>query len=395
MKCRACNSSNIFNAIDMGLMPISNELSYDKSYSEKFELIMCICRDCGLGQISKDISNTRLFTNYTFASSVNEAFVSHAKKYSDDIIDKIGITKDDWVLEIGSNDGYMLQHFNQRGISVLGIDPAINISKYAILNGIPTIQDFFGEKLAVQILEKRGYPKLIIANNVFAHVPNIIDFAKGLKVLTNENTLITIENPSIINILVDHQVDTIYHEHYSYLSCLSVNNIMNSVGLNLFNLEKIPVTGGANRYWVSKNKPIDKIINDTIQEEISFGIINFEKWKISELVIKEKIKKFSDRIDRSLKEGKNICGYAASSKATVLLNLAGIKKDSINCISDDGIDKQGKYIPGVNIPIVSYEEMINSKPDEVIVFSWNIFDYLKNRINSKNQDIKVWSWLDC
>lgn len=396
MTCRSCKGSNLFTAFDLGHSPISNELLLtDSRDAELYELKMIVCKDCGLGQVSKDLPRERLFSNtYTFASSVSANFVEHAKKYSDMIIEKINIDKEDWVLELASNDGYMLKHFKEKNIKVLGIDPASNIAQYAILNDIPTLCEFFGEELGKKVLSKKGYPKLIIANNVLAHVPDILDFIKGISVLVSDETIVTIENPSIINILKDNQFDTIYHEHYSYLSAFAVDKLAKSVGLTLFNVEKIPTMGGSNRYWIGKNKIQQDSVLNTIKEETEAGLLDEDEWKKTYTLINKLVKEFHDKIVTLYNDGKKIYGYTASSKATVLLNFAKVPKGYIIAVADDGIDKQNKYIPGPNIPIITFDNMIRKNPDEVIVFAWNVFNILQKKVFEKNNNINVWSWIN-
>lgn len=393
MKCRSCFSNNLFVAVDLGSLPIAGELLNNiNDDSDIFDSKLFICKDCGLGKISYDVDRSRLFEYYRFRTSYNKNFLEHSKEFVKYCIDTIGFNSNDWVLEIGSNDGYLLKIFKEYNIDVLGVDPSKNISLYAIANGIPTIVDFFGTEIAKEILRIKGYPKLIVAKNVLAHVPDINDFMNGISLLCNEETTVSIENPSIMNIIQNGQFDTIYHEHYSYLSALSVNNICKQNGLTLFNVTKNEMHGGSNRYFIGKNKNIFNSVNDLINDEIKNGIIDNDVWKEYNLSIKEKAYKFYKKVLDINNSGGIVCGYAASGKGSVIMNFAKIDKNMILSIADDSFEKQNKYMPGSNIPVVDIDSMLALKPTDIVVFAWNIYDQIKEKINNINKDIKIWIW---
>jgi hypothetical protein len=394
MICRACDSDKIFDAVDLGNIPIA--AGFAKNYYDEpdlYETKMVVCESCGLGQTSIDIDESLLFSYYNFRTSISKSFLEHAKKYCDMVIEKYSIDKNDWVLELASNDGYMLKYFKEKQIDVLGIDPAKNLAFYSAIKGIPTISEFFGSTLAQRILKEKGYPKLIIANNVLAHVPNIQDFVKGISILCSDKTIVSIENPTIMNILEKDHFDTIFHEHYSYLSCNSVSKISNKFGLTLFDVEFINTHGGSNRYWLSKSKEINNIVNDTIDYEINAGLTNKDSWKISYSRIKNNVELFKEKIENLNNNGAIICGYTASAKSTVLLNFAKIKTGQIKAIADDAIEKQNRFLVGPNIPITSLEDMLLLNPTDIVVFSWNIYDEIKNKVlNMGHSNINIWVW---
>lgn len=395
MICRFCKGNKLIHAVDLGHGPISNELLINTNKpADQYELKMLVCKDCGLGQVSKDLPRERLFENYTFATSVSKGFVQHSHAHAKNMIEKLNLDQGGWVLELASNDGYMLEYFKDQGIDVLGVDPAKNISLYAIAKGIPTITEFFGEGLAREILKLKGFPRLIIANNVLAHVPDIEDFMRGIALLCGEATVVTIENPSILNILLDYQFDTIYHEHYSYLSCYFINDLAKHCRITLFDVEKIPTMGMSNRYWLAKNMPQTTRLKQEIQHEVVSGLLDEFAWSKTQDIINKMVSDFYQKVFDLSAMGKRIFGYTASSKATVLLNFAKINNSMIKSIADDGVNKQNKFVPGVNIPIVSFDQMMNENPDEVIVFSWNIFNAINQKIKEKNNNINVWTWLD-
>lgn len=394
MKCRACNDNNLFDAIDLGEVPVAAGFAKEDLLDpELYETKMIVCRSCGLGQTSIDLDESSLFSYYNFRTSLSKSFLEHSKRYCDEVVKKYNITKDDWVLELASNDGYMLKYFKEKGIGILGVDPAENLAFYSAINEVPTINQFFGSRLAQDILKEKGYPKLIIANNVMAHVPNIQDFMNGISILCSDETVVSVENPTIMNILEKDHFDTIFHEHYSYLSCHSVSRLANLFGLELFDVEFLTTHGGSNRYWLSKNKQKTDIVNETIKHEVSSGLMDSNVWEISYKRIKSNVKKFYDRVNSLNASGAIICGYTASAKSTVLLNFAGIKRGDIKAIADDAIEKQGHYVLGPSIPIVSMDEMLKLNPTDIIVFSWNIYDEIKNKIIlAGHKNIQVWIW---
>jgi len=384
--------------MDLGNLPLSLEFLSDEYCDfETFETIMMVCRDCGLGQLTVDAGRERMFSDYTYKTSVSNSFVKHAEKYVDDIVSNDLINNNGWVLEIASNDGYMLDFFMQKGIDCLGVEPAVNLAQISLEKGIPTINEFFGTELAKKILEEKGNPSLIVANNVMAHVPDIQDFMQGIAILCGDKTVVSIENPTIMNILLKNHFDTIFHEHYSYLSATSVSKLAEKFGLELFSVQEIPTQGGSNRYWIMKNPPFTMDIPQRIRFEWSNGLFDEAKWQSVMNRIKNKMADFKDKIYYILHDQSVVCGYAASSKATVQINFAKIGGDAIECIADDGEEKLGKFVPAMdrNIPIVSMSEMLSRNPDHIIIFPWNIQTELTEKLRALvPQHVRIWSWLD-
>lgn len=393
--CRACDSANMFIALDFEKFPIVNEFLFDKNNeSELFDTTMMICKDCGLGQIIEELPRERIFNYYTFKSSINKMSNDEAKKYVDMMISNGSVKFGDWVLEIASNDGYLLKHFKNRGINVLGVDPAKNISMYAICDEIPTITDFFGVSLAKEILKLKGYPKLIIANHVMAHGPYIQDFMEGISILCNNQTIVTIENPTIMNILEYNQFESVYHEHYSYLSCNSVSKLAEKFGLALFDLQEIPTQGRTNRYWIGKTNYVKKIVLDKIKEEKDKGLFNELVWNKYFSNLKIELQYFYNKINNLKKQGKIICGYTAPGKAVCLLTLSKVGNKHISSIADDVLEKQNKYLPGSRIPVLSMENMLKDNPTDIIIFSWNIYDDIVDKLRLAGYNGNIWKWDD-
>lgn len=393
--CRGCNGLELFSALDLGNLPIANELWVnDDEIPETFPLHLRICNACGLGQVEDAVTPTRLFRDYRYLSSISTSFIEHARKYTISVIADHKIGKDDWVLEIASNDGYLLQHFVEMGIRVLGIEPAQNIAKIATDVGIPTINEFFSVELAKSILDKMGHPKLVIANNVMAHVPDLQDFICGLATVAGPDTLISIENPSLMNFLEKDQFDTIYHEHFSYLTAHSVARITENFGLGLFDVEKIPIHGGSNRYWLklqTLEQSRSRKVQDQMSAEIDEGLFDRDLWKKFSSRIQRTISDFHDWLKASFERGDKVCGYGAAAKASTLLNSARIEREWLTAIADGSHEKQGRYMPVQGIPIISPEAMFEMVPTDVVIFPWNIKDELVTMIKRESKtDVRVW-----
>jgi 2-polyprenyl-3-methyl-5-hydroxy-6-metoxy-1,4-benzoquinol methylase len=392
--CRSCDSSDLFSALDLGDLPIANELWENVQFSsEVFPLHLRICRSCGLGQVEDVVTPSRLFRDYRYLSSVSSSFVEHAKNFVNAMLESNVVTQENWVLEIASNDGYLLQNFIENGIDVLGVEPAENIAKIAIEKGIPTLSDFFGASLASTIQKERGFPKLIIANNVMAHVPDIQDFVAGLAKISGPNTLISIENPSLINLLKANQFDTIYHEHYSYLTAYAVKHIAESYGLELFKVESLATHGGSNRYWLRLKTINGKTaaIQGIIEKEIQEGLLSEKLWQDFANRIQNNLATFHTWVKEKYQSGTTVCGFGAAAKASTLLNAARIEKNWIACIADTSNEKQGRFMPTLGIPIVNPAKMFEMSPSEIVVFPWNIKDEITNQIR-KNLGAKVTVW---
>lgn len=394
--CRGCNSVNLQSCIDLGKLPLANELWKSQSQQiDLFPLHLRVCRDCGLGQVGEFVTPERLFSDYRYLSSISSSFIQHAKNFVDSLVERGKVKKGDWVLEIASNDGYLLKHFLTYEISVLGIEPATNVSEIATRMGIPTINSFFTHALALELLNKFGSPKLIIANNVLAHVPDMIDFLQGISTLADSNTLISIENPSLVNLLDSNQFDTIYHEHYSYLSITSLSRIASTLGLNLIDFENIQTHGGSNRYWLSKNLPSDaqrKKIDLQSQSELAIGIVSKETWSKVSKRVSSLLFNFNKWILELSMEGSIVIGYGAAAKASTIINAAEIPRGGIKVIVDGSHEKQGRFMPANGIPIISPDDISKANPTDIIIFPWNIAEEIVKTIESfTDEGIRIWT----
>ena len=385
--CRGCNGFDLFSALDLGELPIANELwnNQDKSI-ELFPLHLRICRSCGLGQVEDVVMPSRLFRDYRYLSSTSTSFLEHARNFATETAHDLDFGPGDWVLEIASNDGYLLKHFIKLGIDVLGIEPAENVAEIAKQAGVPTVSEFFGLDLAESLLASRGRPKLIVANNVMAHVPDIQNFVAGIAMLVGPETQVSIENPSLINFLKEDQFDTIYHEHYSYLTANSVDKITKEAGLQLFKVEEIVTHGGSNRYWLRQQPSVvssEKQVVAKILQEVEDGLFDESAWQNFDGRIQELISNFYNWVKSSFEAGKIVCSYGAPAKASTLINASRIEKDWITVIADASPEKQGRFMPTHGIPIVSPKTLCDLKPNEIIIFPWNITKELSELIENQ------------
>ena len=389
--CRACNSSKLFTAIDLGLQPVAGAFVKDKEPSYLYPNSMLVCEDCGLGQLSVDLKPEVLYKNYNWRTSTSKSYLEYIYDFADKHIIP-NIKPGEWVLEIASNDGYLLKYLQSNGIDVLGVDPAENISRYAICDGVPVITDFFGLDVATDIVNIKGTPKWIIANNVMAHTPDIQGFMAGISLLTSSETVVTIENPTIMNILDHDHFDVIFHEHYSYLSAYAVAKIANRYGLSLFNVQSVSPQGGSNRYWIKQGGEPSDGVRTAVREEIQYGLVNKEKWNETQERITNKINKFSGKVESIWQAGGVICGVGASAKSTVVLSFANLLPGRIAAIADDVKEKQGYMIPRLGIPITSINEMLKLNPTDIIVFAWNIREELEKKLRDLGYTGNVWVW---
>jgi hypothetical protein len=393
--CRGCLGKNLFSALDLGKLPIANELLLSSEGEiEKFPLHLRICTDCGLGQVADVVTPERIFRDYRYLSSLSTTFLKHASDFVSEQVDRNTFLPHDWVLEIASNDGYLLKNFITYGIRVVGIEPAENVAATSRSLGIETISEFFSSQLARELLARYGYPKMIIANNVMAHVPDLVDFIRGLQTLCGPVTQISIENPSLSNILVGMQFDTIYHEHYSYLSATTVSELSKRNGLQLFRVEELKIHGGSNRYWLralSENSPVDSSVDSLILDEKSKGLFELTNWENYSLKVSNVLKELKAWLNNEAMKGNRIYGYGAAAKASTLLNSINVQADFIVAIADASQEKQNRFMPPNGIRIISPKQLFEQKPTDVLIFPWNIKSeigfYLKQNLGP---EIRFW-----
>jgi hypothetical protein len=299
------------------------------------------------------------------------------------------------VIEIASNDGYLLQYFKKNGVKVLGVEPAKNIAEKANLDDIETISDFFGIDIAKEISKSRGTPNLIIANNVAAHVPNLRDFFGGLDTLAGDETLVSIENPSILNLLNENQFDTIYHEHYSYLSAFAIRRLAAEFNLNLYKVESISTHGGSNRYWLKRAELTERErldLDSFIDSELSSGLMDMLAWAKFSLNVRSSLENLREWLESCKQEGRRVFGFTAAAKASTILNAAKISHDEISGIADSSPEKIGRILPSLGVPIISIEELKDERPTDILIFAWNISQEISALVwRELGGDIRCWT----
>jgi hypothetical protein len=393
--CRGCSGEKLFSALDLGELPIANELLLTpESTSEKFPLHLRICGDCGLGQVGDVVTPERIFLDYRYLSSMSTTFLKHASDFVTQFAQNNTFSRADWVLEIASNDGYLLKNFVALGVDSVGVEPAENVAELSKKYGINVINEFFSSKLAGELLNKFGYPKLIVANNVLAHVPDLIDFVSGISILCGPQTQISIENPSLVNILAEMQFDTIYHEHYSYLSATSVQKIAKISGLDLVRVENLMVHGGSNRYWlrsVSSGIQADETVHSAILKEEKICLFEYQEWANYSSKVSHILNSFHTWLQEGHKKGLKIYGYGAAAKASTLLNSINADSNLIAAIADISLEKQERYLPAHGIKIISPEQLVAEKPTDVVIFPWNIKIEIANYLQQKlGKGVRLW-----
>ncbi|MHA7646499.1 methyltransferase domain-containing protein [Nitrosopumilus sp. S4] len=366
--------------VNLGKTPLSNAyLNQDELFKPEHSFPLCtyVCEKCFLVQIPEFEKPENIFREYLYFSSFSKSWIDHAKKYVDFMLKHFDIDKEKLVIEIASNDGYLLQFFKENSIPVLGIEPAVNVAKYAELKGIPTITEFFGTTLASKLRQDGKQADLIIGNNVLAHVPNINDFVKGLQYLLKPNGIITMEFPHLLQLIKNTQFDTIYHEHFSYLSLLVVKKIFSRHNLKIFKVDELSTHGGSLRIYAaheSNHIAVDISIKRILDDERNFGLDDLETYtNFSNKVTKVKNDLLSFLHDVKIKNKTVVC-YGAAAKGNTLLNFCGIGSDIIEYVVDRNNHKQGKYLPGSHLPIKAPEEVSKTKPDYLLILPWNIKD---------------------
>ena len=391
--CRGCGGTNMFSAMDLGETPLANELLAEKGEAEVFPLHLKVCVDCYLGQVADTVHPERLFLDYRYKSGPSQTFSQHLDCYVSDVIEELGFKREDWVLEIASNDGSLQNKFRAHGIECIGVEPSINVARYATNDGNVVINDFFSTQLARKILNRFGFPRLVVANNVLAHVPDLNDFFKGISLLTSNNTLVTIENPSLLNVLAENQFDTIYHEHYSYLSESFMRYLSLKHGLTLLGVKKLTIHGGSNRYFLksnSSNLAVSNLQSD-LERENKLGLNKIESWGFACKRMQRTISDFEDFLNSQKAEGKIIVGYGAAAKTTTLLSLLQTTSSQIDFIVDKSNEKIGRFLPIANIPIRPISHLLETQIDHIIVFPWNIIDEIAIEIKSLlKREVNIW-----
>ena len=393
-KCRFCGNALGVSVADLGMSPVSNDNIKPEKLSAMepfYPLHAYVCENCWLVQLEQFHAADELFSDeYAYFSSYSESWLDHAQRYSLKVIERFDINQDSLVVEIASNDGYLLKNFNEKGIPILGVEPCANVAKAAKEIGIPSLEKFFGVHTAEEMVADGVRADLLIGNNVLAHVPDLNDFVKGMKILLSPEGVITIEFPHLKKMMEFNQFDTIYREHFSYFSLVTVEKVFAEFGLVIFVVEQIPTHGGSLRIYArhdsDASKPVLEAVNNLRNEEIEAGFKDAEIYtRFAEQVKETKRKLLSFLIDAK-RQGKAVVGYGAPAKGNTLLNYCGIRNDFIDYTVDLSPHKQGLFLPGTHLPIFSPERIRETKPDYVLILPWNLKDEVMNQM----AHIRVW-----
>lgn len=387
MKCRYCKTSLEKIFLDLGYTPLSNAYLHKNDLNKPeiyYPLKIYVCENCWLVQ-TKDYVNSKIIFNskYAYFSSTSSSWLEHVKNYSEEVIKELSLNKDSYVIEVASNDGYLLKNFLARGIPCLGIEPTASTATVAKKRGIPVISKFFCKVLAKQLASKKKKADLIIGNNVYAHVRDINDFTMGLKKILKKNGTITLEFPHLMCLIKNSLFDTVYHEHFSYLSFYTVSKIFKSVNLRIFKVKRLKTHGGSLRVYgchSDDSRKNQKSVNLLLQKEKKAGLQNLKTYQ-SFQAHADKIKNnlLSFLIEKK-KNRKKVVAYGAAAKGNTILNYAGIKTDLLSVVYDAAKAKQGYFMPGSHIPILSPKKIIKKNiPDYILILPWNIANEVKKK----------------
>ncbi len=378
--CRFCGAAVEAVFADLGMSPLANSyLPPERANGMEpfYPLRALVCGECFLVQLEEFETPEAIFSDYAYFSSYSSSWIEHSRRYSEQMIDRLGLGEDSHVVEIASNDGYLLQFFHERQIPVLGIEPAANVAKVALQKGIPTLVEFFGTETASSLAGESS-ADLLLGNNVLAHVPDLNDFVAGMKILLADDGVITMEFPHLMRLVDENQWDTIYHEHFSYFSFLTVSRVFEAHGLRLFDVEELPTHGGSLRIYGAhaedRGKPETGAARELRERERAAGYEDLDTYLgYGRRVERDKRQILSFLID--LKEqGLSIAGYGAPAKGNTLLNYCGVGRDFMDFTCDLNPHKQGHFLPGSHIPICSPEEIRELRPDVVLILPWNLKD---------------------
>jgi hypothetical protein len=391
--CRFCRRSLGEPFLDLGMTPLANRYPRPeqlRAMEPFYPLQVHHCAACSLVQLEAFETPENIFTEYAYFSSYSQSWLEHARRYVDEVLERLALTSSHLVMEIASNDGYLLRNFVERGIPVLGIEPAANVATVAEQQGIPTMVRFFGEAMAADLVARGYRADLLIGNNVLAHVPHLNDFVAGLSLVLAPRGTLTMEFPHLVQLIENNQFDTIYHEHFSYFSLLSVERVFAAHGLTLFDVEEIPTHGGSLRVYGraagDDSRPVSNRVHALRCRELRDGYDTPARYASFGSRVVETKNALLDFCVKAHRQGRKIAGYGAPAKGNTLLNFCGLGKEYISFTVDRNPHKQGSYLPGTHIPILPPEAIDSARPDYVLILPWN----LRNEIMAQLEHVRSW-----
>lgn len=392
MQCRYCKTELHHVFVDLFNSPASNSFLTKEQLNEPetfYPLKVYTCHQCFLVQVDEYQKSDAIFNgDYVYFSSYSTSWLAHAKRYVDAMTERFKLNKDSLVMEIASNDGYLLQYFVENNIPVLGIEPTANTAKAAEEKGVSSLVEFFGTSLAEELVKEGKKADLLLGNNVLAHVPDIVDFVGGMKIALKDTGIITMEFPHLLQLVENNQFDTIYHEHFSYLSFHTVQQIFASKGLELFDVEELTTHGGSIRIYAKHQEDTTKAISPNVakmlEKERSTGIADLKYYEdFQKRALKVKLDLISFLIEQK-RIGKKVAAYGAAAKGNTLLNYCGIKSDLIDFVVDANPHKQNKFMPASHIPVYREQHLKDTKPDYIIILPWNLKEEIIKQLDYVN-----------
>ena len=376
--CRLCSAELVDTFVDLGMSPpCESYLTADQlDRGEVFyPLHVRVCARCLLVQLPAYIDAAEIFSHYAYFSSYSDSWVAHARAFVDTAVERLSLDGTSFVVEVASNDGYLLQHVVERGIRTLGIEPAANVAEAAVAKGVPTEVTFLGEKTGADVAERHGRADLVVANNVFAHVPDIVDFSKGLRALVADHGRVSIEIPHLLRLIEGNEYDTIYHEHFSYLSLLTAQRVLAAADLTVIDIEELPTHGGSMRPWSVPSGSAPEVrpsVARVLADEAAAGLDTLEGHAGFADQVAAVRNDFVEFLVNCQRKGQRVVGYGAPGKGNTLLNHCGIRSDLIEFTVDRNPHKHGMFLPGTHIPIHPVERLAQEQPDFVVIMPWNL-----------------------
>jgi hypothetical protein len=391
-QCRLCASALRHTFVDLGMSPpcesylTESQLDAGETF---YPLHVRICENCLLVQLATYIPPEDIFSDYAYFSSYSDSWVAHARRFVEDAARRLSLGPDSFVVEVASNDGYLLQHSVALGIRSLGIEPAKNVAEVAIERGIDTEVMFLGEETGSEVAARHGKADLVVANNVFAHVPDIVDFSKGLRALVADSGTVSIEIPHLLRLIEGNEYDTIYHEHFSYLSVLTAQRVLAAAGLTLVDVDEIPTHGGSMRLWsvpAERAAEVQPSVARVLADEAAAGLNTLEGHQGFAAQVAAIRNDFVEFLIQCQRDGKSVVGYGAPGKGNTLLNHCGIRADLMKFSVDRSPHKHGMFLPGTHIPIYPVDRLAEERPDYVVIMPWN----LRTEITEQLSYIREW-----
>jgi SAM-dependent methyltransferase len=391
--CRFCETPLEQLFVDLGMSPLcesflpSDQLDQMEPF---YPLQVYVCGNCFLVQLREYVAPERIFSDYAYFSSYSDSWLAHAKRYTDQMIERFGIGEKSLVVELASNDGYLLQYFVEKGVPVLGIEPAANVAAVAVKKGVPSLVKFFGRVTARELAAEGKQADLLLGNNVLAQVPDLNDFVAGMKILLKPNGVINMEFPHLQRLMEENQFDTIYHEHFSYFSFVTAEKIFGAHGITLFDVEELPTHGGSlriyGRHAEDASKPVSGRVTELRAREEAAGTTRLGTYSRFAEQVKETKRKLLEFLIAAKRNGKKIAGYGAPGKGNTLLNYCAIRTDFLDYTVDRNPYKHGRFLPGTHVPIFPPDRIRETKPDFLLILPWN----LKDEIIKQNAFIREW-----